>query len=127
MKEQLITFETAKLAKERGFNEICNSCYDINGEMHNGMNHKNDLGENVYSAPTQSLLQKWVRVKHEIHINLIFDDNTWYIEIGKFTIPDFIPDIEISMTEKDGFKDSINAYEESLELGLTRALKQIKL
>lgn len=28
MKEQLISFETAKLAKEKGFHEWCGNCYD---------------------------------------------------------------------------------------------------
>ncbi len=29
MKEPLISFETAKLAKEKGFNEICDYNYDL--------------------------------------------------------------------------------------------------
>ena len=31
MEEKVITFETAKLAKEKGFNEIVNNIYDLYG------------------------------------------------------------------------------------------------
>lgn len=75
MEEQLISFETAVLAKEKGFNEktyyaywrniegnyfICDNVNDINSEL---------LPHN-YSAPTQSLLQKWLREKHFIFVEI---------------------------------------------------------
>ena len=87
MTEQLISFETAKLAKKKGFNihndyfycEEYGLCqlgeetlhifnhpktneskviYDVNSEFEEGER---------FSAPTQFLLQKWLREKHKLH------------------------------------------------------------
>ena len=85
MKDQLITFETAKLAKEKGLNELCSSCYDSKGIVHhnyleNGSSSDtefrvdledlfenfNNYGKTVYSAPTQTILQRWLREVHNI-------------------------------------------------------------
>jgi len=70
MEEKIISFTVAKLAKEKGFNEVSDGCFDKNGKKYSGMNHKNEIGKGVFSAPTQSLLQKWLREKHGIHISL---------------------------------------------------------
>jgi len=51
MKDQLITLDTAKLAKEKGFNIHCKY------------------------VPTQSLLQKWIRDKHGYHIEISLSDS----------------------------------------------------
>lgn len=118
MKEEIISFETAKSAKEKGFNEVCNSCYDINGKVYHGMNHKNDLGENVFSAPTQSLLQKWIREVHNIYVNIEYWNaisNNHKYKINYFR--------EINNTIFGNFYKS---YEEALEKGLQEALKLIK-
>lgn len=86
MEEQLISFETAKLAKEKGFREPCIYWTDeITQEMGDS---------NCYEEPdfdkyplsigicTQSLLQKWLRKKHNIQIDTtsIFneEENQWY-------------------------------------------------
>ena len=130
MKEQLIRFETAKLAKKKKFNEICNNSY-INmgfGLLEEGLilGNKYKRDYTFCTAPSQSLLQKWLREKHKIHIDISFDDNEWYVSVGEFTIPDFVPESVITLSEKESFKESINAYEEALELGLESALKLIK-
>lgn len=89
MEDQLISFETAKLAKEKGFEEYCFSYYNLKGEIkHNysengsstDVDFRVDLEDlldnfnrgipNTYSAPTQSLLQKWLREVHKIHIEI---------------------------------------------------------
>ena len=66
MKEQLISFSTAKLAKEKGFDN-----YDVANYYREGINYAlNNSGTSTikevgnYPAPTQSLLQKWLREKH---------------------------------------------------------------
>lgn len=100
MKEQLISFETAKLAKEKDFPFIDNyhlQWYDKEGKLYyvqfphdeslssyfnkvylkdntlyNGINDTKDnpivrYEDDLYLAPTQSLLQKWLREVHNIH------------------------------------------------------------
>ena len=81
MEEQLVNFETAKLAKEKGFNiktykgylsETIVEYFDTYpsdsirlSEKYSNSALKNDW---LCTAPTQSLLQKWLREKHNIEI-----------------------------------------------------------
>jgi hypothetical protein len=129
MRDKLITLETAKLTEEKGFNEITSHIYRPTKKLDMSWSNtsiNSDLLKNSYSAPTQSLLRKWLRKVHKIHIDCNFDDNAWYISVGEFTIPDWCPDIHIQLEEKDSFKESLEAYEEALEVGLVEALKLIK-
>ena len=72
MKEELITFETGKLAKEKGlFNNVEDSVshFYINGEIKEGWIYNSDETEitsNRIAAPTQSLLQKFLWEEHSI-------------------------------------------------------------
>ncbi len=80
MKEQLITLETAKLAKEKGFDWQCLAyyrdeiLYDCrlkqieNSSNLNNCCNKNNVGYTQVACPTQSLLQKWLRENHEIEV-----------------------------------------------------------
>lgn len=156
MEEQLITFETAKLAKKKGFNPfkldekltqaiISNGDYlyidtsiisttsysfykeDDNkaelyemrtGEVSSRYGRFNtvvdnyfgkETSANYYHAPTQSLLQKWLREKHNIfiQINVNFNVRIYY---------------------KDELYDEIftfHSYEGALEKGLQESLKLI--
>lgn len=76
MKEEIILFETAQLAKEKGFNIPCNLYYYIDNMIHSQKDkyHKGRLIDrniypNQYSAPTQALLQKWFRKVYNIDIH----------------------------------------------------------
>lgn len=64
MEEQLISSETAKLAKDKGFNlkEPC-TC----GGFPNCICDAVRIDNYIYK-PTQSLLQKWLREIYNIHI-----------------------------------------------------------
>ncbi len=85
MTEQLISFETAKLAKEKGFfdKNIYGDVrlsqavfYDKHGLQYDIREVFEDKGIEVelcYNAPTQSLLQRWLREAHGIYIELIID------------------------------------------------------
>lgn len=65
MEDDIIKIETAKLAKEKGFNKIYFNKYASNGELYE-----------VDNFPTQSLLQKWLRKNHNIHIEIKFFHNS---------------------------------------------------
>lgn len=82
MEEQLITFETAKLAKDKGFDWIISDdkFYDYSGELDfTFQGYDEGVTENGRTpAPTQSLLQKWLREEHEIYIEVEITDNTKY-------------------------------------------------
>jgi hypothetical protein len=128
MKEQLVTFKTAKLAKEKGFDIPCENFYTeyLDDDVTDLFNYEEQRGsgfaelyrndkEFKYSAPTQSLLQKWLREIHNLIISVNYNhsikkycatfDETYYYEFPY---------------------DWYNTYEEALEEGLKEALLMIK-
>jgi hypothetical protein len=129
MKAQLITFDTAKLAKDKGFDWVVRGFF-LYLELHEDVNTKGDYNsyawvttwrntstDDTISAPTQSLLQKWLREVHDIHTAATGQNiggNVWVYTQHKNV---FIP----SSYSKESFK----TYEEALEKGLQKALKLI--
>jgi len=137
MKEQLVNFETAILAKEKGFDEPCpTGAYGkYENKIHVWMQLKNSLipkyeslgnDETGPSAPMQSLLQKWLREKHNIHVYPI-------IEMIVLNAPLYIVSIIIKDNNAEygitriGYITGFRSYEQALEAGLLEGLKLIKL
>jgi len=75
MKEPLISFEIAKLAKKKGFVEPCRTKYIVmktkTKQQTNRIRVSSTVKSNWYLAPTQSFLQQWLREKHEIYVNIM--------------------------------------------------------
>ena len=131
MEEQLISSETAKLAKVKGFDELTPNLYVVDPDVrtatanNNGRTNSNYIERKdykVYSRPTQSLLQKWLREEHNLHIlmNVGMNDGvkqTFYCNIFKFGKNLYVG--------KFRSETSIYTYEEALEKGLIEALKLI--
>ena len=125
MQEQIVTYETAILAKEKGFpqepNRLKIPYYNYKGEFKGDVKdwlRKYLRKEDTYdvesvSAPTQSLLAKWLREEHNIHLiaykNINIDGYDWC-----YITTDGITNI-----------NSYKTYEEAYEIGLQEALKQI--
>lgn len=116
MKEELITFETAKLAKEKGFD-----WYD-DDTVCAGYDGKNDE-KNVILSPTQSLLQKWLRETHKLHCSSDCNASGWFWQYETIE-GTFIKDWEYGGPDEDS--GMWETYEEALEKGLQEALKLIK-
>ena len=118
MKEELIKVETAKLAKEKGLNIDVNNFY-INGNVVYWMDldHTKNT-DSVYLAPTQSLLQKWLREEHNLYFGALPIVHNDVRNKASYFRP----------TKNDccmyNFK-RCNTYEEALEKGLIEALKLI--
>lgn len=86
--EDYVSFETAKLLKEKGFDEYCQSIYDVGslrsvaslnchwdegyGELIEEKQNS-DFGkyDNAISAPTLGVAMKWLREKYKIHICVV--------------------------------------------------------
>jgi len=69
MYEKLIDIETAILAKEKGFDEACSyfhGTWDGYDGVHTMDNFNRHNTSKQFSAPTQTLLQQWLREKHQI-------------------------------------------------------------
>ena len=125
MEDTRITFETAKLAKEKGFpqepNRLKIPYYNYKGEFKGDVKdwlrkylRKEDTSDvESVSAPTQSLLAKWLREEHNIHLiaykNINIDGYDWC-----YITTDGITNI-----------NSYKTYEEAYEIGLQEALKLI--
>jgi hypothetical protein len=76
MKEQLVNFKVSKLAKKKGFDWLVRDSYAQYVEAEVSLTNTTSLydcnhNKNVkqYSAPTQSLLQKFLREVHFIDVN----------------------------------------------------------
>ena len=136
MTDQLINFETAKLAKEKGFDEVCYYLHHPEyGIVDNSKYHKNsklNIGDDkteYVTAPTQSLLQKWLRESHNLYVESYHDLTPGGERIQYYTNWGFIQQKDIKGNSNvngsyDEYEDW-KTYEEALEEGLQKALKLI--
>ena len=124
MKEQLIEFKTANLAKEKGFDIEQKNYYEENKELYTDINFpsmqpsKSDI---YLNAPTQSLLQQWLREKHSIHISIKRMHCPLSLRVLSFQ---FRIENEYGAFNED--ETHFDTYELALEQGLYEALKLIK-
>lgn len=103
MTDQLVSFETAKLAREKGFPFDGSSTYK----------HVNILQDSLFGTPltTQSLLQKWLRENYNIHVHICVPyGHKWIMQLH---------DVTGNLINVDSYHDT---YEQALEIGLQEAL-----
>ena len=117
MKEQLISFETAKLAKEKGFDELTQHVYGHNKTNANygkAVERPVLYGTTVIFAPTQSLLQKWLREEKGISVEVGSYNDGWSCDL-----------VNKEGHIKELFDNGgvFDTYEEALEEGLKEALR----
>ena len=72
IKEDYVSFETAKLLKEKGFNEPCLMCYTSDKKLGNYGHYNSYKNSDVFSltAPTIQMAMKWLREVHHLFINI---------------------------------------------------------
>ena len=122
MKDQLISFETAILAKEKGYDQSPYKTDNAYGpEYTDGSNIKLrssslfNPNSNTAVAPTQSILQKWLREEH----NIIVLVDTF---LGKFICK--VNNIIVT-NNRTGDILKYDTYEKALEIGLIEGLNRI--
>lgn len=142
--EDYVSFETAKLLKEKGFDWDCKQVYDLvrpqscaDGKMYDSFpdENPNAYGELV-SAPTLQMAMKWLREKHSCFITLSwdfdkYDDNrkpvfgktNWQYNIS-------IPKWNSARTGDGSYFDMYSeeefpTYEEALEASINYCLKNL--
>lgn len=124
MEEQKVSFEVAKLANIRGFDyNIYNrgdSDYTENGDLLNETDERY-YQQVLFPAPTQNLLQKWLREVHNIDIIIAPVGNYAFVTTGYYY------EIPLSKEGTNIESDSFKTYEEALEEGLKQALTLIKI
>jgi hypothetical protein len=123
MTEELVTLETAKMLKEKGFNEYCKNVISDKGLMMETIfRTSKDLPKSFYSCPMQSIAQKWIRETKNLHISIIRNACGYGYDICKADNGTHIIN-DLSDGPNDG--GNWDAYEEALEAGLQEALKLI--
>lgn len=149
MREELIQFDTAKLAKEKGFNWDVD---DMSHQEHSGLmayfkyfahprgtKEKHSRGiklssigsdhnitcaevssEFIAFAPTQSLLQRWLREEHDIHVELglIDSPNDYWVRVD-------VSALALETIWSHNPETRLKTYELALEAGLKEALTLI--
>lgn len=133
--EKIVSFKTAKLAKEKGFVDVVGvyrgkHYYNHKGKLDGSaadsvveflrlkkLGHSPEEADklNTFStiaAPPQSLLQKWLREEHNIHIESTLTVGLQY----SFKLYDGI---------NHSFTSGVENYEDGLEITLQEALKLI--
>lgn len=122
IEEQFVSFDTAKLLKEAGFNEPCHNSYDnVNGFRWFKIGESTPKG--WVPCPTQALAARWLRDVHHINVYACFDyerfdERKWFFT-REHTMVNDDSAVYCSIT-------SYNSYEEALEAGLKHGLELVK-
>ena len=72
IKEAYVSFETAKLLKEKGFDERSFASYDLKSQLQEGYGYWNKTPI-WYAAPTHQMAMKWLREVRNIDIEVHAD------------------------------------------------------
>lgn len=141
MLDQIVKFNNAVLAYNNGFDIPVLDCYNENGEIgdnedliyinYNKWAKTIGSNQNLYSAPSQTLLQKWLREKHQIEVKVWAEyyptGINWCVQSLQWdlTLDPKTTDLIKNGTFCFGDNGEFKTYEEALELGLEEALKMI--
>lgn len=124
--EEICTYELCKLAKEKGFDVPTDRYYHIYDDMIEAQNSLemtgdgcadfyNSLNQCRCAAPTQSLLQRWLREDKGLHITVPFDNNVFWWQIKNL----------VNRDSEYGEALGFDTYELALEDALKYALENL--
>ena len=132
MYEEVIKLETAKLARDKGFKVPCDGRYfwdhkwqlSLKGAVKcSNDSDMKDRSNVSYCAPTQSLIQKWLRDEHRIYVTVSS------IEDGENILFDYSIKQKAQIFGYSEIKTKLQefkTYDEALESGIEKALNLIK-
>ena len=118
--EDFVSFEIAKLLKEKGFDIPCRQAY-FNGSLVDYTMYGFCDGE-LLDCPSQSLALKWLREVHRIETHIVLSelnaDNS-----RKYMFDIYSSDInrDFDSVQKEGF----NSYEQAVEAALKETLENL--
>lgn len=123
IEEDYVSFEVAKLLKEKGFNESCYRYYDNKGDIC-GKYINPDIPFNYssvpyYLCPSQPMVMKWLRRVHNVNIDIVSIWNQKRFEYQVFVVT---PE-----NAKQCYVDDklYLGYEEAVESALKYALENL--
>ena len=134
IEESYVSFDTARMLKEAGFDVPCNSYYELeDGEIVRkdsiGSSDYNAYEDTVCSRPTQELAARWLREVHNIHVVITEEayvngiNYLWQVLIYN---PLSVDCWDNKSTGMHGDNGEYEIYEEDLEVGLQEAIKLMK-
>ena len=134
IEEAYVSFETAKLLKEKGFNEECFALYNPDGVLiQSGIRLNNiQVGrvKGSYSAPTQQMAMRWLREVHHLYINVGFGNDykgefLYMADIYDLTKEAIHAKYEPIIEADDYLSDNPKTYEEACEAAIKYVLENL--
>ena len=132
IEEVYVSFELAKLLKEKGFNEDCYTYYDdINDSINRfdkgyhfnntsypwGVPYDISKAKKYVVAPTHQMAMAWLREVHNLWLEISPEGKgLWYREVYSLTDEEYIPN-------SNGHK--IKSYEDAVETALKYVLENL--
>lgn len=130
--EDYVSFETAKLLKEKGFDEICEYEYGVPNVDKDYVLQRffkpiknSELINDAYTAPTLGMAMKWLREVHHCYIQVMLDSwacggHTGYYVVIQKTDSDF------EMMLSDALDEVFyQTYEEACEAAIKYCLENL--
>ena len=128
--EDYVSFETAKLLKEKGFNEKLLTFY-ITDEAEKESDFQtmyftddkidNNQSPHCYLAPTLQMTMKWLREKHLLHIPIdMMNGGRWKYEIDDISIP-----VDGGVLPKYYCDKTFSSYEEAVDDAIKYCLENL--
>ena len=121
IEEQFVSFDTARLLKEAGFDEFCRWAYHPTGNRCVKHARNNMLTAGYVSCPTQALAARWLREVHNLHVFACVEYATgkWFYGIADTTAPCAREGMNMPEVDHD-------THEGAMEAGIQEAIKLIK-
>ena len=123
--EDYVSFEVAKLLKEKGFDERCGTAYTtaegypirVMGSTYSLVKNS-DYDEFHYSMPSQSLALKWLREVHNWYIDIRFN------RLYQYYIP-IVYNMSGTLESIANLEERPKQYEQAVEAALLYVLENL--
>lgn len=142
--EDYVSFEVAKLLKEKGFDEICRKfykCWPTNPKLYccdksqmfdycsnSSLSEFNYVGDEMnITAPTHQMAMKWLRNVHGIHIQAwcpVVDIDTNILGVKYNVVISNLKDYCLAFAT-DIEDNNYDSYEEAVDAGLKYTLEHL--
>ena len=124
IEESFVSFDTASMLREAGFDEPCRFFYSpFKNIIRKTYKRNSDLVKGFYSRPTQALAARWLREVHDTFVKME--------RVGSFDGKEFrfywsFSIISVSTACLKSISGGrYDGYEEALEVGIVQVLERI--
>jgi len=123
IQESYVSFEIAKLLKEKGFDEACWSWYHNGNNTHTGTSRycNGELGKYDFSKATLAHVMRWLREDKGLFVEICCDDLNYNWQILDIWHRDANEDPLIKSASYGGY----NEYEKAVESAIKYCLENL--